>query len=225
MNQNPLLWDKKYICPICGSAVMSKKVFTDKIRIKNYDEDLKPNYDVINPMLYSVITCSNCYYSALEPEFEQKVSPVHMDEIRKIQAEIKAPKDVDFSGERDHKTAILSYALSSLFYKAKKQPCRMAEVYLRMGWLYREISDNENELKSLARAILSFEECFTNSYVDAEKEPMILFYLGELSFRLGKIEDTKKWFSILVNKYRTSTSFYAKAGRDRWQSIREQIRD
>jgi len=224
MSQNPILWDKKYTCPICGTVSPSKKVFIDKIRVKDYDEDLKPNYEGINPMLYSVITCPQCYYSALEPEFEQKVSPIYLEEIRKIQTELKVPQHVTFSTERDHMTAIVSYALATLFYKAKKQPCKVAEMYLKMGWLYREISNTENELKALAHALVNFQDCFTNSYVDAEKEPMILFYLGELSFRLGKLEDTKKWFSMLVNNYRNSTSFYAKAGKDRWQSIKNQLK-
>ncbi|MEJ5256983.1 MAG: DUF2225 domain-containing protein [Fervidobacterium sp.] len=218
--QVPQLWDKKYTCPACGSIVTTKKVITDRVRVKNYDPDMKPNYEGINPMLYSVVTCENCHYSALESDFENNISPIYMEEIRKIQNELKVPKDVQFSKERDHRTAILSCALGTLFYKAKKQICRVAELYLRIGWLYRELSDSENELKALAKALASFEECFMHSYIDTEKEPMILFYLGELSARFGKMEEARKWFSMLVTKYKNSNSFYVKAGRDRWQEIK-----
>lgn len=217
----PDLWDKKYKCPICGSTVISKKIFTDKVKIKSYDPDLKPNYDGVNALIYSVVVCETCYYAALESDFEAQVSPIYLSEIKEVQKKLKVNKEVLFSRERDHKTALLAYAIASLYYNVKKQPCKNAEMHLRMAWLFREINDSENELKSLAKAFLHFEECYNTSYIDQEKEPMIVFYLGELAFRLGKIEDAKRWFSILVTKYRDSHSFYVKAGKDRWQEIKE----
>ncbi|KAF2961855.1 DUF2225 domain-containing protein [Fervidobacterium sp. 2310opik-2] len=217
----PDLWDKKYVCPICGSQVASKKVFTDKVRIKEYDPDMKPNYEGVNVLLYSVVVCNQCHYAALDTEFENHVSPIYLDQIREIQRKIKIPDNVSFSAERDHRAAILSYALAALFYEAKKQPCRTAEMYLRIAWLYRELKDKENEYKALARSLLSFEECYSKANISEEKEPMVLFYLGELSYRLGKMEDARRWFSILINKYRNSNSYYVKAGRDRWQEIKE----
>lgn len=216
----PELWDKKLKCPLCGSTVSTKKVFTDRIAVKSYDEDLKPNYSTVNPLLYSVVVCETCFYSALENEFEKPISPVHLSEMNEVRNQVKMPEKVDFAGERDHRTAILSYALAVLFYKAKKQPCRVAEMYLRMGWLYRELGDEDNENKALAKALASFEECYMTSYVDEEKEPMILFYLAELSKRFGKREEAMRWFSTLVTKYRNSTSFYVKAGKERWQDLK-----
>jgi uncharacterized protein (DUF2225 family) len=224
VNQLPQVYDKRYKCPICSNITVSKKVFTERIKIKSYDEDMKPNYEGVNPLLYSVVVCSRCFYAALEQDFEHQVSPIYMDEVRKVQNEIKIPEGISFSQERDHKTAIFAYALATLFYNAKKQPCRVAEMYLRMAWLYREISDKDNELKALARALVYFEECYTKTNLDTEKEPMVLFYLGEISYKLGKIEDATKWFSTLVTNYRNVNSFYVKAGRDRWQSIRGEIK-
>ncbi|HOK87799.1 MAG TPA: DUF2225 domain-containing protein [Fervidobacterium sp.] len=217
----PDLWDKKYKCPVCGASVGTKKVFTGKVRIKSYEADLKPVYEGINPLLYSVIVCESCYYSALESDFETQISPIFREEIRKVQDEIKIPEMVSFSQERDHKVAIIAYALASLFYKVKNQPCRTAEMYLRMGWLYREINDEDNENKALAKALSNFEECYLNTYVESDKEPMILFYLAELSRRFGKREDAMRWFSTLVSKYKSATSFYVKAGKERWQELRE----
>lgn len=224
MSQPPLLYDKRYRCPICSNEAVSKKVFTDKIRIKRYDEDMKPNYEGVNPLLYSVIVCPHCHYAALEQDFEQPVSPIYMEELRKVQNEIRIPENVSFSQERDHRTAIITYALATLFYNAKRQPCKVAEMYLRMAWLYRELSDEENELKALARALVYFEECYTRTSIDTEKEPIVLFYLGELSYRLGKVSEAKKWFSELVTRYKNINSFYVKAGRDRWQSIKEELK-
>lgn len=215
----PDLWDKRFRCPSCSAEVVSKKVFTDRIVVRTYDEDLKPNYDGVNPMLYSVVVCENCLYSALESDFEKPLSPVHLADIHEVKGQVKMPDKVNFSGERDHRTAILSYALAVLFYKAKKQICRVAEMYLRMGWLYRELGDPENERKALAKALASFEECYLNSYLDQDREPMVLFYLAQLSKAFGKREEAVRWFSTLITKYRNSNSFYVKAGKERWQDL------
>lgn len=217
----PDLWDKKYKCPVCGSTVISKRVFTEKVRVKSYEPDLKPVYDGINPLLYSVVVCNSCHYSALETDFEASISPIFLQDVRKVQDEIRNTESMDFSKERDRKAAIVAYALATLFYEAKKQPCKVAEMYLRMGWLYRELVDKENENKALAKALSSFETCYLNTYMESDKEPMVLFYLAELSRRFGKRDDATKWFFTLVNKYKNSTSFYVKAGKDRWQELRE----
>jgi len=217
----PDLWDKKYKCPICGSTVTSKRVFSEKVRIKRYESDLKPIYEGINPLLYSVVVCDSCRYSALESDFETPISPILLQDVRKVQDEIRNTESLNFSKERDHKTAIVAYALAVLFYEAKKQTCKVAEMYLRMGWLYRELDDEENENKALAKALSNFETCYLNTYIESDKEPMILFYLAELSRRFQKRDDATKWFSTLVSKYKNSTSFYVKAGKERWQELRE----
>ncbi|MFN3691721.1 MAG: DUF2225 domain-containing protein, partial [Fervidobacterium sp.] len=115
----PDLWDKKYKCPVCGSTVISKKVFTDKVKIKNYDPDLKPNYEGVNAFLYSIVVCENCYYAALEPDFEAQVSPIYLSELKDVQKKLKVNKEVSFSHERDHKTALVAYAIASLYYNVK----------------------------------------------------------------------------------------------------------
>ncbi|ODN29739.1 hypothetical protein A4H02_09170 [Fervidobacterium thailandense] len=216
----PETWDKKYTCPLCGSQVTSKKVFTEKIVIKSYDEDLKPNYEGVNPLLYAVVVCNSCHHAALENDFEKYISPIHLEELRNVLGTVKIPEGVDFSKARDHKTALLAHALAALCYRAKKQLCKVAEMYLRMGWLHRELKDTEAESKALAKALVSFEECYMSSYIEEEKEPMVLFYLAELSRRFGKKEEALRWFSTLVTKYKNSNSFYVKVGKERWQDLK-----
>jgi len=216
----PETWDKNYTCPLCGSQITSKKVFTEKIVVKSYDEDLKPNYEGINPLLYSIVVCNTCYYAALEIDFEKYISPIYLDELKNVLSTVKIPEAIDFGKERDHKTALISYALAALCYRAKKQLCKVAEMYLRMGWLHRDLKDIEAENKALAKALVSFEECYMSTYIEEEKEPMILFYLAELSKRFGKKEEAIKWFSTLATKYKNSSSFYVKVGRERWKDLK-----
>jgi len=95
--------------------VTSKRVFSEKVRIKRYESDLKPIYEGINPLLYSVVVCDSCRYSALESDFETPISPILLQDVRKVQDEIRNTESLNFSKERDHKTAIVAYALAVTF--------------------------------------------------------------------------------------------------------------
>ncbi len=213
-----MLYDKHYICPVCKTKFTSKKVMTDAIKIKSYEKDLKPVYEGVNVLLYSIIVCTNCKYSAFEQDFEKSVPPQYINDIRSIQDKIKA--EYNFSDERDTHTAIASYAMAALYYIAKKNNLRAGECFLRMGWLYREIDDKENEEKTLARALHNFTEGFMKSYIDPEKEPMILFYLGYLNYRFNRKEESVRFFSDLLTKYKGLNSYYVKVGRELWQELR-----
>ncbi len=218
-----MLFDKQNTCPVCGTKFKSKKVMTDAIKIKSYEKDLKPVYEGVNVLFYSIIVCSNCKYSAFEQDFEKQIPPQYMDDIRSIQQKIKT--DYNFSAERDHHIAIASYAIAALYYLAKKNYLRAGECFLRMGWLYREIGEAENEDKALARALHNFTEGFMKSYIEPEKEPMILFYLGYLNYKFNRKEDAIRFFSDLLTKYKGSNSYYVKAGRELWQELRDEERE
>ncbi len=58
------------------------------------------------------------------------------------------------------------------------------------------------------------------SYIEPEKEPMILFYLGYLNYRFNRKEEAIRFFSDLLTKYKGSSSYYVKAGRELWQEMR-----
>ncbi|ABR31401.1 hypothetical protein SU69_07900 [Thermosipho melanesiensis] len=219
------LWDKTYKCPICGNEFTSKKVRIDSVKISGYDDDLKPNYVEVNPFLYEIVVCSNCCYAEYEPKFEENVNILEkekiVDALEKLKGKLSNVKK-HFTGERDIDLALKAYGIVVILSTVTKRYCKLADAYLKIAWLFREKEDKEQENIALAHALRSFEECYLKSNLpEGKPEEKVLFYLGELNRYFERRAEAVKWFSILVKKYGRSSSYYAKVGRDRWQSLRQ----
>ena len=63
VNEEDYLFDKKYKCPVCESDFEAKTVRTGKVRMKNVDIDLRPDYDELDQNKYDVIACPACGYA------------------------------------------------------------------------------------------------------------------------------------------------------------------
>lgn len=218
------LWDKSYKCPVCGQEFKSKKVRIDSIKVESYDGDLKPNYSGINPLYYEIIVCPNCFYADYEINFEKEIKFNEIDIIKETLKKIKeklADKDYSFTNERDIEVALRAYGIVIALANALKKPCKLADAYLKAAWLLREKNEELEENIALAHALKNFEECYLTSDIPSGKgEEKILFYLGELNRYFGRKDEAIKWFSILMDKYRNSSSYYAKVGKERWQNMR-----
>ncbi|MBB6062987.1 hypothetical protein HNP65_001450 [Thermosipho japonicus] len=218
------LWDKSYKCPVCGNEFYSKKVRIDSIKVASYDEDLKPNYLDVNPFLYEVVVCPKCLYAEYESIFEKDVKITEVEKIKSILGKLKSKlSNVKFTDERDIDTALKAYAIVVILSTLLKKYCKLADSYLKIAWLLREKGgEKEQEEIALAHALKNFENCYMNSEIsDGRMEEKILFYLGELNRHFGNKSEAVKWFSKLMQKYKNSSSYYAKVGKDRWQSMRE----
>ena len=65
VNEEDYLFDKKIKCPVCEDEFEAKTVRTGKVRMKNVDIDLRPDYDELDQNKYDVIACPHCGYAAL----------------------------------------------------------------------------------------------------------------------------------------------------------------
>ena len=211
-------WEKEFTCPLCGNRFKKKMVFFDAVRIKSRDIDLKPNLETVNPFLYEVVTCPNCYFSAFGKDFESiRVKGEETErKLKKLLEEAK--KKVKLKDEETHTEAIKRYALSGIVYSVLNQRKKVALSYLKIAWLFREIGRPEDEKHYLERALREFENHFKYDHYEESDEPMILFYLGVLNQLLGNKKEAARWYEVLLRKHRESV--YAKVGRERWQDLR-----
>ncbi|ONN26842.1 hypothetical protein XJ44_08235 [Thermosipho affectus] len=219
------LWDKDYKCPVCGKEFKSKKVRIDSVKISSYDEDLKPNFLEVNPFLYEVVVCPYCLYAEYEPKFENTVTVVEKDKIIEALDRLKeklSEMKSKFVEKRNIDIALKAYGIVIILSTVTKKYCKLADAYLKVAWLLREKGDKNQEDIALAHALKNFEDCYMKSDIpEGKPEEKVLFYLGELNRYFNKKDESIKWFSVLIKKYGRSSSYYAKVGRDRWQSMRQ----
>lgn len=193
-------------------------VFFDAVKIKSRDIDLKPIFEDVNPMLYEVVTCPNCYFSAFDRDFETiKIKGEETEKkLKKLLEE--ARKKIKIKDEETPTEAIKRYALSGIVYSVLNQRKKVAISYLKIAWIFREMGKPEDEKRYLERALREFENHFKYDSYEESDEPMILFYLGVLNQILGNRKEAARWYERLLGKHRDS--LYAKVGRERWQDLR-----
>ncbi len=216
-------WEKEFECQFCGNSFSQVRVFSSAIIVESRDEDLKPNYKGVNALYYQLVTCPKCYLTLFERDFGKLQIPENKREAveRVLQNAKKQFRELNLGRDRTVDDAIALFSIAAAIYTVIGHRRGAAEAYLKLGWLFREKGDKKEELIALGKALKFFEEHYRNDIVKDEEEPMILFYLGEINRRLGNRKEAVKWFSILSNKYRGVSSLFVKAGRERWQEIRD----
>lgn len=212
-------WEQEFTCPVCDKRFRSLRVFSDAIRIKDRDSDLKPTYDGVNALLFQPVTCPECLYTAFENDFEMPLSQKQKEMLTKLCEKLKAMLSIDLSKDRGLKDAASLFTIAAAVYVVVEKHLRAAEAYLKLAWLFRDLNDPAEEAKALTGALKHFTESYTKEALSDEQQIMVLFYLGELNARLSNKKEAIKWFSTLIQKFPNTSSIYVKLARKEWQEI------
>ena len=218
------LYSKKMTCPICKKQFSSMKAKVNSCKVEKKDEDFCLHYVDINPMYYDVFVCPFCAYSATENSF---------NDIK--EAEIEILKNA-FSGrlvgrsfcvERTLNDAIATVKLAIHTAELRNAKASMlAGLCLKLAWLDRFAGDKHEE---------TFMKYALKNYLDAfDKEELpignlneisMLYLLGELSRRVGKLKDAIVWFGKAVaSPERGENPRIEKLAREQWIITKEQVR-
>lgn len=213
--EEDLIFDKTYECPVCGTSFKSKMVRTGKAKLIGADTDLRPRYQVVDPLKYDAILCPHCGYASLNRYFNFVMS----GQIKLIREQISA----GFNYEEPENVKIYSYdeaitrhklALLNTVVKKGKTSER-AYTCLKLAWLNRGKAEEmkkekkpEEEIKAIQEEEMQFlqnaYEGFNTAF-SRETFPMcgmdiytVTYIVAELARRIGKIEDAKKWVSKVL---------------------------
>lgn len=192
------LYDKSYECPICNNQFKSKAIRSGKNRLMTVDLDLRPVYDIVNPLYYEPIVCEKCGYAALAKNF----NTLSTMQVKLIKEQICTQyKEHHFSSILTAQEAIHKYKLVLLNAIVKKaKDGEKAYICLKIAWIYRELEDTENEMLFLQHALTGF----LNAY---NKERFPIFELGELTVayliaefyrRFKEYDKAQQWVSCVV---------------------------
>lgn len=209
-------------CPLCNKSFHVTKT-RSKLRTLRQDTDFNVIYEQINPLYYSIWFCHHCGYAAQENVFSEILEQQGV----KIKTFLDTCKvSIDFPGIRSREQAILLFKLAifqSELIDAKSS--RLAGLYLRLAWFYREAEDAVMEELALEKALEHYE-------MASAKEPLpignmnetTLYYLmAQLQYRLGKTDLAARGFSrIISSNAAKSEKRILEMARDAWNEIKEQ---
>ncbi len=187
------------------------------------DSDFCTHYQEVNPNFYSVWVCPHCGYAGYDAYFDQ-LAQGSCDKI----AEFLASREVhvDFSGQRTCEDAIKTFKLALFFATlANFSNSRMATLYLRLGWLYREGQQQSEELEALAKAREYYELALLK-----ERTPIgnmssitIEYLIGELYRLTGKLDEALSYLGkVVADRQAQSERRVLEMAREAWHKARDE---
>lgn len=136
-DENTYLLDKAIRCTVCDKVFKTKMIKSGRLKRLESDEDLRPRYDGIDTLKYSVISCPYCGYTAINRYFEHLSSV----QVKMIKEQVCSNFKADGSIEPmliDYDMAIERYKLSLFNTIAKKgKTSEKAYTCLNLAWLLR----------------------------------------------------------------------------------------
>ena len=194
-NEEDLLFDKSYTCPVCDHEFKSRMVRTGKVRLVGADSDLRPRYMGVDSLKYDAILCPKCGYAALNRYFNFVMSSQAKNIKEKISANFHYQPEAGKIYTYDdaltrHKMALLNTVVKNGKSSERAYTC------LKMAWLCR----GKREKELLSNAYDGFEAAFSK-----EDFPMcgmdqytMMYLLAELARRIGKNDEAKRYVSKVL---------------------------
>lgn len=210
-------------CPVCSEKTKVTRTRSRLIKVSQ-DYDFCVRYKDFNPYYYSIWVCSHCGYAADEAYFE-RINEINKEKIAAFlkQKEVK----MEYKEERTRDEAIAAYKLAIFFADlVNSKPNRMAGLYLKLAWLYREAGDEAKENEILPRALEYYDKSLTTERypIGNMTDNAVMYLIGALHYKTGNIEQATQYLSRVVgneNVRDLEPNIFIRA-RDLWQDIRKE---
>lgn len=193
-----ILYNKSCTCPLCGYAFTTKTIKIGKNQVVSIDEDLYPHYSMVNPLLYDIIVCPECGYSALTKNFSSLL-PKQKEWLRTLFYP-GAPKPL-YGEYTTLEEAIHKHKMALLGCMTRKSKVgEQAYLALHIAWLYREMGSDSESKSFLMRAYEGFGEALTKESfpILGIDEATLMYMLAAMAHELDKLEESKQYLSAVI---------------------------
>ena len=218
LEEKDYIYDRTVECECCGHRFKEKALRPNRMKPAGQDMDLRPRYEELDTLKYSISACPLCGYAALTKEFTH---------LSKAQARfVKEKISVNFTGLKydydfysyDDAISRCKLALVNAIVKHGKTSER-AYLCLTLGWLTRgkienldidgpekayitqALSNEENEY--LTKAAEGFGEAIMKEAfpICGMNESTFIYLLSALNYETGRYPEAMKYVErLLVNR-------------------------
>jgi uncharacterized protein len=207
-------------CPNCGKSFTVTRV-RNRLTMLQRDSDFCMHYKDINPYYYSIWVCTHCGYAASENTFTE-LSPLAGEKIKKFLEGRQV--NADFSGIRTREQAIATYKLAIYYAGLMDAPkSRLAGLYLKLAWLFREAEQANEEQALLKLAAEHYQEALSQEPLPIGNmtELTVAYLIGELHRRTNNLSKALVYLGKVVSDPRAkSEKQILDLARDAWQEAR-----
>lgn len=215
IQEEDMLFDKTYECPVCNSSFKERTLRTGKARLIGTDMDLRAKFEGIEPLKYDVVLCPRCGYTAVSRYFGPLATPQRKKILEKITPNYI--KQEEHHEVFSYEEAINRYRLALVNAVVKMaKASEKAYICLRAGWLVRSYLESlkEEEPQNIDKIheTEQLENEFLKNAYDGfttargqEGYPMcgmdevtVDYLIANLSMRFGHYDEAAKILSALL---------------------------
>ncbi len=213
------LLSKVVRCKMCDKTFPTLQVKTGRVKRLESDQDLRPRYQYIDTLKYSIISCPYCGYTGVSRNIEN-ITSVQRKLLMEQICEKFTGGEFELPESYSYDEAIERYKLALFNSIAKKdKDSEKAWICLCISWLLRgkaESLPNESDLeKQIVENTRKDEETFYRQAYEGlmksfqnESFPMcgmdegtMTYLMSVMSYKLGKLDVASKFLqSILTSQ-------------------------
>lgn len=144
VQEEELLFDKSYTCPVCGRVFKARTVKTGRAKLIGSDRDLRPRYEHIEILKYDVVMCPSCGYAALSRFFTFITAQQAKNIKEKISGNFIRQTESKETYTYDEALERYQMALANAIVK-KTRASEKAYICLKTAWLLRSKAEHLQE--------------------------------------------------------------------------------
>ena len=235
VQEQDLLFDKSFTCPICDKEFKSRTVKVGKAKLIGTDSDLRPKYEQVDMLKYDIIMCPNCGYAALSRFFKFITTPQAKRVKEMISANFKPRTDQKETYTYDEALERYKVTLANAIVKMAK-PSEKAYICLKTAWLLRgkgeSLDKADPEYEAKKKAIDNEERDFLKNALDGflaarqsenfpmcgMDEPTVDYVIAVTATKFEQFDVASKLVSSII----TSTAANPRM-KDKARDLKEQI--
>ncbi len=216
--EEDIIFDKTHVCPVCDNEFKAKMVKSGKIKLLTLDTDLRPRYQLADPLKYDAILCPNCGYAALSRFFKYVTNAQAVLIKKNISASFHGVKETGDILTYDDAITRHKLALVNAIVKKAKTSER-AYTCLKTAWLLRGKAENlpketpdysavmasleKEELEFISNAYDGFNEAFSKETFPmcGMDENTMTLLVADLARKIKKYDEASRWISkVLISR-------------------------
>lgn len=193
-----LFYNAKKQCPLCNSNFFVAQL-RSRLQFIKQEADFNRIYEGTNPLYLSIWFCPHCGYAAQDTFFDSIT-----EKQKRIVKEFLENVDVKvaFPGSRSREQAIELFKLAIYYAELMDvAKSRIAGLYLRLAWLYREAQDNKLENIAIEKALYYYEKALDKDLfpVGNMTEFTVEYLIAQLYYHTGNIKKSVNGLQKLLS--------------------------
>ena len=225
------LYEKEIECPVCSHKMKIKKIRNSRLRIEDIREDLRPLYKNFKLYNYSILSCSNCFFTARRKDFydfsKKRKKKINNSFKSLVKAELGKNFKIEYDEPRNinqvldaHYLALKLYNYTD-FYTDKK-----AFLWRELSWIYEDLNENKLSEKASLNALADLEKFYFRDDTKSSKKESnnISLLLAVLYYKHQQIQKALPLLDDLIRDNRISLRQRNKA-KDLFLKIRAENRN